>query len=378
MRNYILLGVIILLLFFASPATAVIELKYEGWEMTVESKVALQYTDNLNFAREEEKRVEKLMTTFSATMDLEYRGRRRGFGLSGVVNRWLDSDNFDVIRKAEDAKVRFRHEFSEYDIVRLSDSFHHSSFPVDFEEEFGRYTAEEDTYTNRFSIIYSRELSEHLNINANYRNTLYWASGGRSKDSMANGVGLDLNYIYSAATSFYMSYGYTARKYEDDGTATTNSISAGLRRYITKRLYFTGRVGYSFISSADGDNSTTVVYSLLVTDEIDERTVGRLSFSRNVRTTWEADVFRNWEVNLNIDRDLMKDLKGSLSGFYGEGEYLLTDIKDNFLGASARLNYIFGKHLRGNLGYRYSHLDSSGEDRGYTTNSVTAGITLIF
>jgi len=370
--------IVVLLLFSVSPAIGIIKFKYEGWEAMVESKVGLQYTDNLNFAKEKEKRVEKLMTSFSLSADLRYTGRRRSFGLSGVVNRWLDSENFDTIREAEDAKVRFKHEFSEYDVVSLEDSFYHSSFPVDFEEEFERYRADVDRYTNRFSVVYSKELSEHINLKGLYKNAIYWSSGDRSRDSVANGLGLNVNYILGTATSFQASYGFTSRRYEDEGTASTNSIAVGLRRYITKRLYLIGRVGYSIISSAGNDDTEAVTYYMLVTDEFDERTVGRLSLSRSVRTTWEADVFRRWEVDLDLDRDLMKDLKGSLSGFYGEGEYLSGGIEDKFIGASARLNYIFGKHLTGNLGYRYSHLDSSDEDRGYTTNSVTAGITLTF
>jgi hypothetical protein len=355
-----------------------IELKYEGWEMTIKTRISQQYTDNLTFAREDKNKVEKFMTTLSIGLNLDYTGRRRSFGVSGKINRWLDNDNFDAIRKAEDVGIRFKHEFSEYDILSLDDLFHHSRFPVDFEEEFGRFTVDQDTYSNRFRIGYSREISEHLHFKANYNNTVYWASEELSRNSVVNGVGLSLNYIYSAATSASIAYNFTTRKYKESGTATMNSISAGLRKYITKRLYLDGKAGFSFISPVEGDDSVTGVYSLTATNDIDERTVGRLSFSRNVHTTFEGDVFNNWQVRADVKRDIMEDLKGSLSTFYGEGEFNIIDVRDTFFGADARLNYIFGKHLTGNLGYTYSNLDSTDEDREYKRNTITAGLTLTF
>lgn len=377
-KYFIFIVFIISLLVPISSAMSAIELKYEGWEMTAKARISQQYTDNLTFAKEKEDRVEKFMTTFSVGIDVDYTGRRRSFGLRGNITRWLDNDNFDAIRKAENLRLTFSHEFSEYDRISLDDSFHHSRFPVDFEEEFGRYTVDQDTYSNRFNLGYSREISEHLNIRIDYNNSVYWASKELSRDSVANGVGLQVNYIYSVATSASLSYRYSTRRFKDRGTSTVNSVSAGLKKYITKRLYVNGRVGFSVVSPVEGNDSVTGTYNISLTDEIDERTVVRLSFSRDVHTTREADVFTNWQVRASLERDMMDNLKGSISGFYGEGEFNLIDVRDNFFGANTKLDYIFGKHLTGNLGYTYSKLDSTDKDREYTRNTISAGLTLTF
>ncbi len=376
MRNYfIFIIVCVSLLALTSSAWAVIELKYEGWEMTVEGRISQEYTDNLTFAGEDE-RVEKFMTSLSLMFDVNYSGKRRTYDFTGNISRWFDNDDFDSLRGAENASVGFSHQFSEYSFISLSDSFHHSTFPVDFEEEFGRFRGDWETYNNIFNVGYSRDMSEHIQVVANYSNSIYWAEGFEG-DSVGNSVGLRLNYIYSVATSGSLSYNYLTRRYEDDGTATVNSISIGLKKYITQRLYLDGNAGFALVSPVEGGTSTTATYSLTLTDEIDERTMGRVSFRRSVNTTIEGDVFVNWQTSASLERDLMENLKGSLSGFYGVGEYELAGVRDTFIGASGRINYIFGKHLTGNIGYRYSNLDST-DNRGYTVNSISAGLTLTF
>lgn len=373
MRNcFIFIALATSLLILTPSAWSAIELKYEGWEMTVETRISQQYTDNLTY--EEEDKVDKLMTTVSVMIDADYTGRRRSFSVRGDIVRWFDVQDFEVLRETETLRLKFSHQFSEYDTINLNNLYAHSAYPLGFEDEFGKFTVIEDIHSNNFNIAYSRELSEQFRVTANYNNIIYWAS----TDSIANSVGLQLDYIYSVATSAFISYGYMTRRYEDDGTATVNSVSAGLRKYITKRLSMNGSAGFSFVSPVGGGESVTGTYNISLSNEIDVRTTGRLSFVRGVSTTVEGDVFTSWQVNGTLARDMMENLKGSFSIFYGEGEYELLKIRDTFVGASGNLNYIFGRRLTGNLGYTYSDRDSTENSRNYTVNMISAGITLTF
>ncbi|GAB4533960.1 MAG: hypothetical protein Fur0020_00100 [Thermodesulfovibrionia bacterium] len=377
MKRFLIALTLFSLLILASSAMSAIEVKYEGWEMTLEGRVSEEYTDNINFAGKNEDKVEKFMTNLSLSFDARYTGKRRTYDVRADLSRSFDDDNLDSLRASENIYLGFSHRFSEYSIISLSDSFHHSKYPVEWEEQFGRFRTDYETYNNRFGVDYARDLSEHLRIRVGYSNNLYWAEGFEG-DSVENGVNLGLSYIYSAATSGSLSYNYSTRRYKDDGTADINSFSVGLKKYITKRLSLDGNVGLSFISPPEGNDSTTTTYGLNLTDEIDEKTLARLSFRRGANTTYEGDVFTSWQVSANLDRDLMEDLKGTVSCFYGEGEYTSDGTKDTFIGASGRVNYIFGKHLTGNLGYTYSNLDSTAEDREYTVNSISGGVTLTF
>lgn len=377
MRAYLIWLSIFLLFILVSPAMSAIEVKYEGWEMTLEGRISEEYTDNLTFAGRGEDKVGKFLTNLSLMFDARYTGKRRTYDVTANLSRSFDDDNLDSLRNAENLYLGFTHRFSEYSIIGISDSFHHSKYPVEWEEQFGRFRTDYETYSNRFGVDYARDLSEHFRIRVNYGNNIYWAEGFEG-DSVENNAGLGLSYIYSAATSGSLSYSYSTRRYKDDGTADINSISVGLKKYITQRLYVDGNVGFSFVSPTEGGDSTTATYGFNITDEIDEKTIARLSFKRGVNTTFEGDVFTSWQASASLDRDLMENLKGSVSCFYGEGEYEVADTKDTFIGASGRVNYIFGRHLTGNLGYSYSNLDSATEEREYTVNSISAGVTLTF
>lgn len=360
----------------SSTAFSAIELKYEGWEMRVEARISEMYHDNLTFTKED--KVGELLTTFSLSMNVDYTGRRRGVGLAGHITRWFRNDDFDEVRGSENLQLRLRYEFSEYDSISLEDSFAHSRYPMEFEEEFGRFTAEQDVYSNRVNLNYSREISEHFRINTNYTNGIYWTSESTSGDSIENGIGLYLDYLHSAATSASLGYNYSTREFEESGNVSVNSINTGLRHYITQRLSLDGRVGLTFVSPADDNDFTASSFDISLTNEIDARTTGRLSFSKGVHTTLEGDVFSSWQVSASLNRQFLENLNGSVSGFYGEGDFTSIDVRDKFLGASGGLNYIFGKHLTGNIGYTYSNLNSTNEDRGYISNVISSGVTLTF
>ena len=79
----------------------------------------------------------------------------------------------------------------------------------------------------------------------------------------------------------------------------------------------------------------------------------------------------------------MEDLIFSLSGFYGQGDFVSAEVTDTFLGVGADISYTFwrdkfGKSVDGRLGYTYSDLDSTDAERGYSRIGLDAGLTVSF
>jgi hypothetical protein len=125
-------------------------------------------------------------------------------------------------------------------------------------------------------------------------------------------------------------------------------------------------------------------FDAVLTGEIDEKTSAIIDFSRDIRTAVDReDVFKNWRVTGRLTRLLMEDMNAILQAFYGEGEFVSDEITDTLSGSSISLNYVFwqqkrGARIDGNLGYTYSELKSTDEERGYNRSSVDATLSVVF
>jgi hypothetical protein len=121
-----------------------------------------------------------------------------------------------------------------------------------------------------------------------------------------------------------------------------------------------------------------------VTGQIDEKTNSNIAFFKGDRISSDReDIFRSWRVTGGLTRELSEDLRSSISGFYGQGKFVSIDVIDSLLGGSIDLSYDFwrdkkGKNIGGNMGYTYSDLDSTEENRSYSRSGVTLGLTAGF
>jgi hypothetical protein len=254
---------------------------------------------------------------------------------------------------------------------------HHSRFPVSFEEEFGRTSSKLDDYRNTVAFNYIHGVSEAITVRVKYDNSIFWTSEEEvSRDSVRNRAGINTTYQYDVATSFKLSYEYTIREYEEADEISIQSVNVGLARLITEEVHFDGRMGLQFTPT--GSDTFTWGISIVSDLDLDEKTDVDLSFEKLFRTSSDGDVFRSWEISGNLERELLRALRGGISGFYGEGEFDLSGREDRFMGASCYTAYTFNKYLGASLGYTYSNLDSNEDDNEYTRNTIRTGITLSF
>jgi hypothetical protein len=382
----ILLVVFVLSLFplslFPSTAFPVEIMRYEGLELEFIGNLSLTYTDNYSFEEDDDKDGE-LFTSMSLSMNLKHEGRRQDFSLGGSIHLWLR--DFDIgndnERVSEEVHFEYNRELSRYSSVRLYDDYSHTRFPVSFEEEFGRTgtEAELDDYENTFGLgyYYLRDFGTYT-AGAGYDYLIHSTSGDTYIDSKEHRIHSRLGYNLGATSSVYLSYAYSARDFSGEDTIYIHSLGAGfyMRRPITKKTYFEGSIGISTTSLSLEDK--TVTGSALLVSNIDKKTDGRLLFERVLSTTNNADIFRSWRFEGDINRKLLRDLWGYLSGFVGEGEYLSTGTEERIYGVSLETRYSLNRYLNVVFGYRYSKLDTKGDKRGYARSTISGGVNLSF
>lgn len=370
-------GAIFFLIFMSSSAHA---FPYKGLDIKIQGTIAEIYNDNVTFAKKEDKK-EDFITTLTLDLGVKYEGRRRALEFTGRINRQFHTIHSDIKSSSENLTLNFKNEFSKYDRIRLTDTFSHTHVPASIEEEFGRIRGRRESYSNNFNLNFTRDISEHFTVIAKYANGLNKISReeGDSRDSYLNRLGIVTEYMHSTATTFLLSYTFSTTKYEDAGDTSAHSIATGMRQYITRRLYFDGKVGIDFITSVNNKDTVKNVIEVSLTDEIDETTVSKLTFVRRDRTVSDTDdIFSNWRITGSLKKQLSERLSGSLLGFYGHGEFVSSGITDRLFGANTAVSYEFKEGFRGRLTYIYSALDSTDETREYARNTLSMGLSKAF
>lgn len=398
------------LLLSAASASAYEFPPYQGITLKLSGNISENYNNNITFASDEENKVEDFRTMLNLGLDFQYQGKTRFIGFSGKARRQIFEEESDVTSSSENIAVTFNNEFSKYDRISLQNLYTHTQEPGssqgdfdinacrdyyansgltasqieskcnEFSEEFGRFKGRFDSHSNNLYFSYSRYISETFDMSANYGYGQNWSSEEGTNDSESNSGGIRLNYKYSEPTAFLLSYNYQISSYDEGDDITRQSIKAGILQYITRRLYFNGSIGEDIVSS--GANSISLGATL--TSEMDENTMASLSYTQGTEiSSNQEDTFKNWQISSNFTRLLMEDLNSSFSLFYGKGEYSASEVTDTLSGAGLNVAYEFwrskrGANIKGNLGYSYSQLDSTDEDRSYTRSSVNSSLTLAF
>lgn len=335
------------------------------------------YDDNITFVRENEK--EDFVTNLSFGLGVKYEGKTRALELTANVFQqfFADYDNFN--NTSEDLTLNFQQEFSKYDRISLRNIFTHTYEPRSFEEAFGITKGRYSYYRNRFNLTYAKDISKQLGISARYANEIDEVSREDLSDSSLNRVGLEATYFLASTTILMFSYDFSRRDFDPGNNATIHTIAPGLKHYFTKQLYFDGKAGIDFINSYNDKNYAKPLIQASVTNDIDENSRASISFTKRYYTNaYTQNLFDYWQTSGIFTRRLFKRLRCSLSGFYGEGEYITTNITDKLRGVSIGFTYDLSKKIKGNLRYTYSDVDSTIDTREYTKNRIFLGLTMEF
>ncbi len=333
------------------------------------------YDDNITYAENNRR------SDFSSTVSLGIRalaeGKLRSAGFTGnfAFSHFYRYSSYD--NHSQDFSAFYNQELDKYSRFRVSDSFTHDYEPRSFEDAFGRTSGRYSIYTNRLKLDYGKDFTRRFTGLFQYGNTNTHYSRSDLTDSTMNSLGLTGQYTLTSKLLALGSYAYSRRDFEGGGFTYGNLLSGGLRNYFTSQLYLDAVTGMNFLRDAAGKQYGKPVFSLLLTDELDEVSTTRCGFLREYNSvSYQESLFNHWEFFADFSRRVTARLGYTFSGFYGRGEYLSTAIKDTFKGASVGLTYDLTQRLKGDLTYSYSVTDSNVASREYRKNTVILGLRM--
>ncbi len=391
-KNYLIISTIVcgvlFLLTISSAGAYEIELPpHYGLTVKFIGTATETYSNNITFAEDDKNKIEDFVTSLSLGLDLRLEGKRRNMGLTGRINRQVRTGSVDSINASENLSANFSTAFSEYDSISFNNSFSHTQVPETFAEAFGRLRGRLNLYNINTNLQYNREISKYFNFGTTYSYRQNWSDEEGTTDSHRNNIGLTASYNHSERINFPLSYSYADSSSGEGERIYIQTMSAGMGVRITEYLSIGTNYGAN-ISSIKSKRTTNenLDFSLVLSKEylIDRKSTARIHYSRGVNITPDRDeIFNNWKVTADLHRDFLKDLSGNLSSFYGEGKFVSEGVTDKLLGASIGLNYKIWEHKSGanmnaNLGYTYSELNSTDENRGYARSTINGGVTAGF
>lgn len=360
----------IMLLFAPSNSYA---FRYGGYDITLSGGLSQVYDSNINFDKDNE--ADGFRTDASINLGLNRAWRRATLSLNGSYSHGIYDNNNDIGTGHESLRLSFGYEPSAYTSLQLSDSFHHSKEPANFQEEFGRIAGRFDTYVNSFSLELTRGMSKDFSATASYGNTIVRKDEGT--DSDVHTAGIRLNYNFSVDKIFYFGYAYAFNKVRDEDSETADhSVVFGAEQYFTQRLTLKAQIA---LGRNDADDSTTSSVQVSLNQEFDRITSARLSFAFfNSNITSGDSTSDSWQINGDIRRELTDKINGSANVFYGEGTFRDIQGTDKLFGIVSKIDYEITQRLRANLSYSFSDLRSTDETRGYNRHLIGLGLSYVY
>jgi hypothetical protein len=210
---------------------------------------------------------------------------------------------------------------------------------------------------------------------------------GNLINSIQNGAGMDLIYLLTSISRFSVFYNYLNVSYETGETNYKQSPGAGLLQYIIRELiYFEFKYGMSFIKSYDERNYQKPFIYAMARYNIDENNDFIFAYSRDYGVTIDnPEPFKSWRSSCDFNRRIFERLNGTLSAFYGEGEYVTTNTQNRFVGFSILFNYLLTETLNLHIQYLYInnevtvvYTDETEVTSGYARNQISFSVIKTF
>lgn len=335
------------------------------------------YDTNITYANT--KPLKDIITEFNLGIKAALEGKTRKLNLGANLRQQLYSRYNQYTNLSETLNLDFVQELSSRSRFTLNDAFIHAMQPPTFEAEFGRSGTLFKYYTNDFKAEYRRELLKNLTFIWGYGNQYYEPISSDYSISLFNRGTVETDYSLGRDTVLIALYEYQHRRFQDIIGITTNRYAGGFRQYMTNQLYLDCRVGEDYAKASSGFKNNSLFVSASLVNEPDDRGSLKLSYTKQDTTTnYNQDIFRSERAEFSWVRQLFKRLNVSVTGFFGKGYYVISQIKDNLVGGSGRLTYELSDKAKLSLNYSYSKATSNVSTRNYAKNVVLLALNIEF
>lgn len=349
----------------------------KGKGLDIKGSVVSGYDDNVRFSHENE--LHDVVTKLSVGLDYLQEQKTQFLDISAQVHEELFADNDDLNNFSQDLSAYFHKELSKYDRFSIDEAFEHAEDPTSFEEEFGRDNGRFNTYKNKLLFEYKKDLSPHHLWITEIGNEVKEVEREDLRDSVFNRFGTELDYILSPKTSVFLKYNLIHAYVDTPDNAFIHTLAPGFKYFLTRQLLFETYGGVNMVRTFDGEDLVRPTFYAALTDELDRKSTFTLAYSKgHIPTGYTSDLFDQWQTSLKYRRQLFKRLNGYLNAFYGEGEFVNSDISDHLKGISCILGYNLTKNVDANLSISHTIKESNVPTREYRKNTVFLGITFRF
>lgn len=184
-----------------------------------------------------------------------------------------------------------------------------------------------------------------------------------------------MEYGIASKTMLLAIYDFLRRDYSPGGNAIIHTFAAGVKRYLTQKLYLDARVGTQVVRDFSDNSDAHMLMQASLNNELDEQTRAIFAFSQETSLTgYTPSIFESWRVSAGAHRQLISRLSGEFWVFYGSGEYEKTPISDDFVGAQVGVEYEFTDHVIGRVGFETTRVESSIGSREYRQNALSISV----
>ena len=344
----------------------------KGLRTKITAGIAQMYDTNITYVHHD--RLDDFMTNLSMGVDMNYHSKTDDFNLQTQVTQQFFASHHDFENISEDLTLDYKKELSEYNRLRLNNTYVHTDEPRSFQDAFGRSAGRYQYYLNRFSGEYVQEFYKQFSGLVKYSNEFYSPRRQDIAGSVQNKMGVELDYAPDTDTVFLTAFDYANREFHPGHAINAEEVTLGIKQFITKQLQLETRVGADFLSHNDRDVTEPEFFLSLTNPIFKTAEVGFTFIKKHDSNAFTEDIFDFWQVSWSLSKHILKRLKVAATHFYGDGEYSISNDKETFQGVRLGLFYTFAEQWLGNITYSYEDVDSNNTDREYVKNTIYMGL----
>jgi hypothetical protein len=335
------------------------------------------YDDNITFANENKE--DDFRTDLNFGVSTEHEMPNRTYGLRASITQHMYHRLTVFNNTSFDAYAHYHQDLSKYSRVRFKNSFTQAEEPPRFIDEFGNVGERYQYHSNTFEVDYSLNLTKTFNTTLLYRNNIFIPDGINLSESYLHVGGVEARYTITPKTYVSGLYEHHNREYKDSITVKLNRVASGIERVLTNQMRAAFRWGIDFIDSSNSNDKTGRFISASLINTISEVSSFEISYlEKQTASSFSESIFESRQFSLDLKKQFLERLGGSLSGFIGEGELTYYDVKDRYRGFNIGMTYNLSNRMSANAHYRYTKNNSNDFLRRYSRNIMWIGFNLSF
>ncbi len=363
----------VMFLFFTSSSILAAENEY----VTLRGYLSTSFDDNVTFSSANQKK--DVVQSVLLGLDFNLQTSRNQFLAQCDLSRNLYFDNSSFDNTAYKMRLIDVFEISPRLRLSASNAYLRREEPSSFDDQFGRTSGRYRRDNNQFDMQFDYQVKSQMILQWMYTHQYTGYSRQDLEDTDKHQVGARVEYQFNESNRLGAGYEYSRRFFEKANEFTGHSVFVDYGHSLSAQLNFSVRAGEDFIANSTIVSTRQARYDVSLINDIDKTTRGGLKYRRGLSTySYSQDLFDSYQFSLELSRELTSRLRINTAGFFGQGEYKKSRIRDCLSGVSVSAEYSFTEQISSGFEYSYSQTNSNQNIRSYERNLVSLQMKLRF